>query len=396
MTKKYSFDEIINRRNTGCIKYDFAPARDNKDIIPLWVADMDFSVLPEVQMALLDTLNQGIYGYSFPQDNYFKAVQGWMKRRHDWDVEKDWIVPIAGFVPALKQCVQAYTEPGDEVLVFKPVYHPFDDAVLGNGRVLVCCPLDFDEETGRYSINYDRLEKLLDEHDVKMMIFCSPHNPVGRIWSEEELRKLAEIMKRHHIMVISDEIHMDLQHHGKHIPLLKAAPELKNDLVVCTAPSKTFNLAGLNTSNLIIPSEDRRKRLAGVRNRNGSESPNLFGLRACQAAYEHGDQWVDELNDYISGNEAYIRDWLAEHLPMVHPVPMEGTYLMWLDFREVEPDPQKLEELMLEKAGVWLDEGYIFGEEGSGFERVNLACSRALIEQALERIEQAVKEHQKA
>lgn len=394
MIKKYSFDEITNRRNTGCIKYDMAPAADNEDIIPLWVADMDFPVLPEVQQALHDTVDQGIYGYSFPEDDYFHAVQGWMKRRHDWDIEKDWIVPIAGIVPALKQCVQAFTRVGDEVLVFKPVYHPFDESVLGNDRCLVCSALDFDEKTGHYSINFESLERLLEKRDVKMMIFCSPHNPVGRIWTEEELKKLAEIVKRYNIMVVSDEIHMDLQHHGKHIPFLKAAPELKEDIVICTAPSKTFNLAGLNTSNLVIPSEERRRELSRIQRRNGSETPNLFGLRACEAAYENGDQWVDELNEYISGNEAFIKDWLKEHLPMVHPVPMEGTYLMWLDFRQVEPDPVKLEELMLEKAHVWLDEGYIFGDEGNGFERVNLACSRALLKKALERIEKAVKERE--
>lgn len=391
MTKKYSFDQAINRRNTGCIKYDFAPARDNEDIIPLWVADMDFPVLPEVQEALMETVRQGIYGYSFPQEDYFKAVQGWMQRRHDWTIQKDWIVPIAGIVPALKQCVQAFTEPGDEVLVFKPVYHPFDDAVLGNQRVLVCCPLDFEEETGHYSIDFERLERLLEAHDVKMMIFCSPHNPVGRIWTEEELQKLADLAEKYNILIISDEIHMDLQHTRKHIPFLKAAPQLKDNMVVCTAPSKTFNLAGLSTSTLVIPSEARRKRLREIQARNGSETPNLFGLRACQAAYEHGDQWVDELNEYIEGNEAFVKDWLAEHLPEVQAIPMEGTYLMWLDFRKIEPDPDKLEQLMLEEAGVWLDEGYIFGEQGNGFERVNLACCRSLLQKALEKIEKAVR-----
>lgn len=393
--KKYSFDEKISRRNTGCIKYDFSPAKEDPEVIPLWVADMDFPVLPEITQALQERAAHPVYGYTFATDAYFQAVMDWMQRRHDWTIERDWIVPIAGVVPALKQCVQAYTEPGQEILVFKPVYYPFDEAILSNGRQLVECPLVYDPQTGVYTIDFEALEDVLDSHDVKMMIFCSPHNPVSRVWSQEELQKVAEAARKHNVMVISDEIHMDFAHESTHIPFLKAAEELKDDLVICTAPSKTFNIAGLNTSNLIIPSEERRNQLAAVRKASGSESPNLFGLAACQAAYEHGDQWVDEMNEYLVDNARYVTDWVQEHLPMVKVTPLEGTYLLWMDFRAIEPDPQKLQQLMLEKARIWLDEGYIFGHGGEGFERINLACPRDTLQQALERMEKTFREEGK-
>lgn len=385
----YDFDKVIERRRTGCVKYDVPAPADNPDLIPMWVADMDFEVLPEIKDALKQRVDHGIFGYSFPTEDYYNSVVGWIDRRHNWKIEKDWIVPMPGVVPALRICVQALTNPGDSVMIFKPVYYPFDKAVVESGRRLVEVPLKFEE--GQYHLDLEAAEKAAKENDVKMIIFCSPHNPIGRVWTKEELQALGRFCLDHDIMLVSDEIHMDFTRNGHvHYPILDVMPELAQSCVVCTAPSKTFNLAALQTSNIITPNPKFKEKLQKQMSDNGVSSPNVLGLAACQAAYEHGDQWVDELNAYLSGNVDYLSEWLKEHLPEARVVNPEGLYLIWVDFNCLGLEPKELEKFMLEEAGLWLDEGYIFGQGGEGFERFNVACPRATLKKALDQLEQAL------
>lgn len=385
----YDFDQVIERRGSSCVKWDGSHCQNDPNMVALWVADMDFQVLPEIRQALAKQVEHGIFGYGMEPDGYRKSIQGWMKRRHDWDIEQEWILSAPGIVPAIKSIIQCFTNPKDEILIFSPVYYPFLDSIEKNGRTPVQFRLS--ETEGHYTIDFDALADCLNQHDVRMIIFCAPHNPIGRIWTEEELKKLGALCKEHEILMVSDEIHMDLAYPGHHhIPYLKANPDLTDSTIVCTAPSKTFNIAGLSVSNLMIPNHELREKLKAFRDAAGCTSANMMGYAACQAAYEHGDKWVDELMEYLDGNKEFVRTWLADNLPAVKLIEPEGLYLLWLDFRGLGMNEKELEEMMLKEAHVWLDEGYIFGPGGEGFERINIACPRSLLERALEQIKGAV------
>lgn len=383
----YDFDRIISRKGTSSAKYDMKYTNDEK-IIPMWVADMDFEVLPEIKEALIKRAEQGIYGYSFPSDAYYQAVIDWMARRHHFHVEKEWIVCTGGVVPAIKLAVQAYTKKEDAVLIMKPIYYPFDASIKDNERKIVECPLVF--ENGSYSLDYEVFEKKIVENEVKAFILCNPHNPIGKVWNRDDLKKMGLICKKHGVIVISDEIHMDFLYPGhEHVSFYEVDPSFKEFSLVCTAPSKTFNLAGLQDSNIIIADKKMRDRFIQVKTKNGVTDPNIFGLVACQAAYTYGDRWVDELLAYLQGNIQYMKEFFAKHLPMLKVVDPEGLYLVWVDCRGFGMDAKELEDFMLHKAHVWLDEGYIFGQGGEGFERFNLACPRLTLERALHQIKEA-------
>lgn len=388
--KKIDFDLVIDRKNTNCLKYDFAVRRGRpEDVLPLWVADMDFQTAPEIIEAIQKRTAHGIFGYSEVKDEYFEAVQTWMKEKHGWEVERSWLVKTPGVVFALAMSVQAFTEPGDAVLIQQPVYYPFSEVIKDNGRKIVANLLVLKED-GKYHMDFEDFEQKIIDNHVKLFLLCSPHNPVGRVWTREELERVGEICRKYDVIVVSDEIHEDFVFEGKHQVLANINEDLKNRTIICTAPSKTFNLAGLQVSNVWIPNRKLRtkfrKRIAAA----GYSQLNALGLTACEAAYRYGGNWHAELMVYLRENLDYLRSFIKERIPQIKLIEPEGTYLIWLDFRGLGLTEAQREELLLKKAEIWLDSGAIFGGAGEGFERINIACPRSTLKEALERIERAV------
>ena len=390
MSERFDFDRVIDRRGTDCIKFDFAEAFGlPADVLPLWVADMDFPAPEGVLEALRARVDHGIFGYSDAKPDYFEAVSGWFETRFGWETRPDWLVRTPGVVYALAMAVRAFTAPGEAVLIQPPVYHPFYDVARTNDRRLVECPLVLRE--GRYEIDFDAFEAAVTENDVKLFILCSPHNPVGRVWTCDELRRVGEICLKHGVIVASDEIHCDFtwpEH--PHTPFIKAVPEMAGRAIVCTAPSKTFNLAGLQASNIFIPDAGLRERFTREIRRTGFSSLNCLGLEACKAAYRTGGEWLDALKDYLRGNLDYLRDFLATELPSIRLVEPEGTYLAWVDCSALGLKPDEIHDLIANRAKVWLDDGNIFGKCGEMYQRIVLACPRATLEEGLRRLKSAV------
>lgn len=384
--RNLDFDKVIERRGTDCIKYDSA-AQSNMpaDVLPLWVADMDFETSSYVVDALADRLRHGIFGYTETGERFFDAVKGWMVRHHDWEVHKDWLVKTPGVVFALAMAVKAYTEPGDGILIQQPVYYPFAGVIRDNGRRVVSNHL-FLGEDNRYHMDLDDFERKIVEEKIKLFFLCNPHNPVGRVWSREELCRLGDICVRHHVIVASDEIHADFVFQGKHQVFANLKKEYETISITCTAPSKTFNLAGLAMSNIFIPDEKLREKFCAQMNSAGVGQIGLMGLIACEAAYEKGEEWYQAMVKYVADNIAYTRKYVEENLPGVRMVEHEGTYLVWLDFRGTGLDEQALEHKIIHEAKLWLDGGAMFGEGGSGFQRVNVACPRKILTEALDRL----------
>jgi len=401
---KYDFDKEINRKGTNSVKWEFIKHGDgllyreepdgsssSTRLLPMWVADMDFPCPEPVVEALITRSQHKIFGYTSPTDSYFSAIVNWMKKRHKWEIEPEWICTTPGVVPALNMLVKTYISPGDKVLIQTPVYYPFNKAVENSDGVLVTNPLIY--EDGCYSMDFADLEQKTKDPQVKMAILCSPHNPVGRVWTKDELLRFGEICLRNNVLVVSDEIHGDLILKGYvFTPFAGISETFAQNSIVCTAPSKTFNLAGLKTSNIIIPNEKLRTRFKKTLERTGLKGVNAFGVVALEAAYNHGDEWLAQVLDYIMGNLRYLQEFIAEHLPQITVVPLEGTYLVWLDCHRLGLGKLELEQAMLEEAKVYLDEGYIFGVEGEGFERVNLACPRSVLVEALERIRKVIEQ----
>lgn len=388
---KYDFDRVIDRRGTDCEKYDFAVEHGlPADVLPLWVADMDFQAPPEVLDALRGSVDHGIFGYTGQKPDYFEAVTRWFEDRFHWHTEAEWIVPTPGVVFALATAVRAFTEPGDAVLIQTPVYPPFFGVVQRNGRRLVECPLTLAE--GRYGIDFDAFERAVADEGVKLFILCSPHNPVGRVWRVDELRRMGEICQRHDVIVVSDEIHCDFSGpEHPHTPFIQAVPALAARAAVCTAPSKTFNLAGLQASNVFIPGGELRKRFTDELGRTGWGGLNGMGQAACKAAYRHGGPWLDALKVYLRGNVDFLRAYLRDNLPMLKLIEPEGTYLAWVDFSGLNLTPEAIHDLVANKARLWLDDGNIFGAVGAQFQRLVLACPRSTLHQALDRLRDAIK-----
>ncbi|HCX03730.1 MAG TPA: pyridoxal phosphate-dependent aminotransferase [Clostridiales bacterium] len=389
---KYDFKTVVNRHNTGSFKYeqmvDWNPEVD-KDVIPYSVADMELKNPPEIVEGLKDYMEDTILGYTGPTQDYYDAVKGWMKRRHNWDIKEEWINLSAGVVSAFYAAVRAFTEPGDGVLLMTPAYYPFYSAIEKNERTLVRNPLI--EKDGRYYIDYEDLEEKAKDPRNKIILFCSPHNPVGRVWEKEELEKVADICLRNDVIIVSDEIHNDLIMPGyNHTVMSNISEEVNKNLIVCTAPSKTFNLAGLQTSNIIIPNEEIREKYTQEVESTGFHMLNIFGYKACEIAYNQCEDWLEELKELIHTNHMVCKKFFEENLPEIKVYDLEGTYLQWLDFNALGLDKDELEELMHMEAQAFFDEGYIFGEEGEGFERINLACPTHKLEGMLERVKKAV------
>ena len=386
----FDFDMPIDRRGTDSVKFDFAAEHGyDPDILPLWVADMDFQAPPCVRKALADRVEHGIFGYTDVKDDYYAAVCNWFGSHFGWQPRQEWVVKTPGVVFALSAAVRVMTDPGDAVLVQPPVYYPFYKVVEQNGRRLVESPLCY--ENGRYTIDFADFEAKIVENDVKLFILCSPHNPICRVWTVEELTKIGEICLRHGVQVVADEIHCDFTLPGfTHTPFLKACPEMAEDTVVCTAPSKTFNLAGLQVSNLFIPGEQLRSAYLAELDRISYHSLNCMGSVACRAAYQEGKPWLDACKAYMLENLNFVRTFLAEHIPAIRLVEPEGTYFAWLDCTGLGLTKEQLDDLIVKKAGLWLDSGAIFGACAAQFQRVVLACPRATLEKALHRLHDAL------
>ena len=392
----YNFDEIINRRGTNCLKYDYAVERGKSaDVLPLWVADMDFKVSEEISKSLHAAVEHGIYGYTQPKDAYYNAVMNWMEKNHNWKTQREWIVKTPGVVFALGAAVKAFTDPGDAVLIQNPVYYPFTNIIRDNDRKVIDNTLAYEKEVvagkPQYSIDYEDFERKIEQENIKLFLLCNPHNPVGRVWTREELQQLGEICLRHHVIVVSDEIHNDFVYPGyEHTVFANVDPRFAEFTVTCTAPSKTFNLAGLQISNIFISNETLRKAFQKEIDKTGYDEPNALGTVACEAAYRAGEEWLDQLRAYLLQNLNFLRKYLQEKIPKIHLVEPEGTYLVWLDCSELGISGKELDQFIVEKAGLWLDGGSMFGPSGADFQRVNIACPRATLELALDKLKAAV------
>ena len=384
------FDTVPNRRGTNCFKYDFAREMGMpEDVLPLWVADMDFPTAPAVLERLHALAEHGIFGYTGVKDAYFSAVHNWYAQRFGWEIQRSWLVTTPGVVFAIAIAIRAFTQKGDAILIQQPVYYPFANKVTENDRQLVVNPLVL--KNGRYEMDFADMERKIVDYHVKMLLLCSPHNPVGRVWTKEELLRVGEICQKHGVLVVSDEIHADFTYAGHtHRVFASVKSEFADFTITCTAPSKTFNLAGLQNSNIFIPNRQLRHAYKKELSACGCGGTNCMGMAACQAAYEAGADWLEQLKQYLAGNLAYIRQFLREKLPDIALIEPEGTYLVWLDLRKLGLTEQQQRQLIVQDAKLWLDTGTLFGQGGEGFERINIACPRTTIEQAMQRLEHAV------
>jgi cystathionine beta-lyase len=383
------FDRVIDRTGTESLKWVY-PRKVLKveDAIPMWVADMDFEAPPAVVEAVKRRAEHGVFGYPLVPPTFYAAAIAWFKRRHAWEVRKDMMAMTPGIVPALNYCVRAFTRPGDPVIIQTPVYHPFYYAIENNGRRIVRNPLRFDGR--RYTMDLDDLRTKIDAPG-RMLILCSPHNPVGRVWSEEELEALGRIAAERDLLIVADEIHHDLVYRGHHHHVLASlSPELAQQTITCIAPSKTFNTAGLSTAAVVAANPDLHKKFEDESERSGFDLGNALGIVAFEAAYAHGEAWLDELLPYLEANVDFMERFLAERLPAIKLVRPEGTYLALLDCRALGLDPDGLNDFFLRRARVYFSDGKMFGDEAAGFVRINFGCPRSVLREALERIERAI------
>lgn len=384
--RNLDFDRIIDRKNTRCLKYDFAVKRGMpEDVLPLWVADMDFETSSYIEDALTERVKEGIFGYSDVQTPYFEIIRDWMIRHHDWEPQEKWLIKTPGVVFALAMAVKAYTDPGDKVLLQQPVYYPFSEVITDNGREVVSNDLVLTVD-GTYKIDFADFEQKIIANGIKLFLLCSPHNPVGRVWTKEELEKIGDICVKHGVTVVSDEIHNDFIWEGTHTVFAGIKKEFADISVTCTSPSKTFNLASMLISNIFIPNQILRRKFRKEMDRAGISQLSVLGLVATEEAYAHGDEWYAAMKNYVRDNIAFARAYVEENLPGVRMIDTQGTYLIWLDFRQTGLTVEQLDHKIIYEAGLWLDSGKIFGKTGEGFERINVACPRAVLQEALDRI----------
>ena len=386
----YDFDKVIERKETNSLKYDFTAERGMpQDVLPLWVADMDFQTPHVVIDALVKASQHGIFGYSEVKVPYFQAVHDWYQKYFQWETEQSWLIKTPGVVFAICTAIRALTKPGDCVLIQRPVYYPFSNSILDNERTLVNNPLNY--QNGHYTIDFDDFEVKIKQNNVKLFILCNPHNPVGRVWSQEELIQMGEICLKYQVTVVSDEIHADFIYPGhQHTVFANLKPEFAENTITCTAPSKTFNLAGLQVSNIFISNQKLRRAFRKELYNTGYFQLNTLGLTACQTAYEKGYPWLESLRSYLSDNLAYIKSFLENELPQISLVEPEGTYLLWLDFHDLGLTDSQLDDFIVKQARLWLDKGTMFGPEGEGFQRINIACPRETLKRALNQLKQAI------
>ena len=387
----YDFDKIIDRHGTNCLKFDFAKERGkNGDELSLWVADMDFEVAKPITDALQAQVNHGIYGYTEVKSDYFDIVKNWFKDNFDWEIKKGSLVKTPGVVYAIAMAVKAFTKEGEAVIIQQPVYYPFSEMIIANNRKLVNSPLVLKD--GRYEIDFEDFEKKIVKNNVKLFILCSPHNPVGRVWSVEELKKIGDICIKHGVVIFSDEIHADFVYEpNKHHVFASLGESYAANSVIATAPSKSFNIAGLQVSNIFIENKKLRDAFRNEIVKSGYSQLNTMGLVAARAAYESGKEWLDEVRAYIKDNLIFFRDYLKENIGELSLIEPEGTYLVWVDFRKLGLSEKQREDLIVNKAKLWIDSGAMFGVDGEGFERFNIACPREYLKMALDSLAKAIK-----
>ena len=388
---EYNFNNVIDRHGTNAVKLDLAVARGKPaDVLSLWVADMDFPTAPAILHALHNKIDHGIFGYSCLDDSFHAALTNWMKNEHNFTYERRELVTTPGVVFGLASAIKAFTKEGESVLIQTPVYYPFKNMIEANNRRTVSSPLF--EKDGKWQIDFEDFEKKIEENDVKLFILCSPHNPVSRVWTRDELSRLAEICLRHNVIVFADEIHNDFVYAPNvHTVFSTLSPEVADNCVVSMSPSKTFNLAGLQFSTNFIKNPALRAKFKAERNKTGYDEPSLMGLVAARAAYEGGKPWLEELKKHLRSNIEFVRTYLAEKLPEVRLIEPEGTFLLWLDFSALGYSDSELDDLIVNKAKVWLDRGTMFGPEGDKYQRINIATPQPLLREAIDRIAEALK-----
>ena len=378
---KYDFDKITQRCGTNSYKWD---STDDKEVLPMWVADMDFPTAPCIINALEKRVEHGIFGYTRVPEEYYDAVISWFSRRHHWKPRREWFIYTSGVVPALSAVIKALTNVGDKVLTLTPVYNCFFSSIRNNGCELDSCALRYEDNT--FSIDYEDLERRAADPKTTLMLLCNPHNPSGRVWTREELRRIGDICIKNNVVVVADEIHCELVHPGfTYTPFASVSEEFQKHSVTCVAPSKAFNIAGLQIANIIVENDKWRQRIDKAININEVCDVNPFGVIATIAAYNEGEEWLNQLLQYIHGNYLFFKDYCEEHLPQLPVAPLEGTYLAWMDCRSLGIPSEELEEELMKEAKLWLNAGSMYGKEGEGFMRWNLACPRQLVKEGLER-----------
>ena len=383
---KYDFDKITPRCGTNSYKWD---STDDKEVLPMWVADMDFPTAPCIINALEKRVEHGIFGYTRVPEEYYDAVISWFSRRHHWKPRREWFIYTSGVVPALSAVIKALTNVGDKVLTLTPVYNCFFSSIRNNGCELDSCALRYEDNT--FSIDYEDLERRAADPKTTLMLLCNPHNPSGRVWTREELRRIGDICIKNNVVVVADEIHCELVHPGfTYTPFASVSEEFQKHSVTCVAPSKAFNIAGLQIANIIVENDKWRQRIDKAININEVCDVNPFGVIATIAAYNEGEEWLNQLLQYIHGNYLFFKDYCEEHLPQLPVAPLEGTYLAWMDCRSLGIPSEELEEELMKEAKLWLNAGSMYGKEGEGFMRWSLACPRQLVKEGLERFSQFV------
>ena len=392
----YDFDRFADRAGSGSVKWSDSIMEEidgRKGLLPLWVADMDFDCAEPIMRAVAQAASSGIFGYTYRTEDYAEAVKGWFMRRHGWRIQSDWIVYSPGVVTGINAVIQEFTLPGEKVIIQSPVYHPFAHSIENNGRTILDNRL-VELGGGDYGIDFEDLERKASDPLAKLILLCNPHNPVGKVWTRPELERLWEICISNGVIVVSDEIHCDLVYEGhEHVPFSSIREDFKENCIACTAAGKTFNLAGLQMANLLVSDPEKRKTLVRRMEANGIQEPTPFGLKAAIAAYSQGDEWLDQVLSYLQDNINFMGSFIEEKVPEVSFRKPDGTYLAWLDFRALGLGNEGLARMIADEAGLALNHGYIFGVAGSGFERLNFACSRSTLEKALMGVERAVKQH---
>ena len=391
MGQRYNFDEIIDRSQTDSVKWSINDQIfGKKDVLPMWIADMDFRSPEPVVRALTERAKQGVFGYTTRSDSYYLSIINWLQKRHGWETNRSWQVTTPGVVPGLIAALLAFTQPGDKVVIQPPVYYPFFKIIINNGRQVIENTLI--ERDGYYTMDFEQLAQQLSDPRVRMMILCSPHNPTGRVWSREELAQLSELCLRHAVLLVSDEIHSDLVFsESKHTPVPLISSEIAQNSISLFAPSKTFNLAGLHTAVVIIPNPALRDRYSQMIDNLGIGGSPIFGLVGLETAYREGEEWLSQLLIYLEGNMALLEEFIQSKIPKIRVRKPEGTYLVWLDCRSLGLSREELKKFIIHRAGLGLNEGGVFGKTGEGFMRLNAGCPRAVLKQGLEQLASAVR-----
>lgn len=382
----YDFDEVIDRRNTGSLKWDVA-----ENELPMWVADMDFKTAPEIADAILKRVKHGVFGYSVTGEGWSEAIINWWKKRHAFQIKSEWLIFCTGIVPAISSIVRKLTTPNENVLVQTPVYNIFFNSIVNNG----CRPVENEliYKNGEYSVDFDDLEKKLSDPQTALMILCNPHNPIGKIWDKETLERIGELCFKHHVTVIADEIHCDLTDPGEeYTPFASVSEKCRNNSITCIAPTKAFNIAGLQTAAVFVPDENLRHKVNRGLNTDEVAEPNVFAALAAEAAFKYGEKWLDELRVYLYENKKIVADYLSENLPEIKLVPSKATYLLWLDCSGLAGKNEDLGREIRKKTGLYLSSGGAYRGNGGKFLRMNIACPKEVLKDGLERLKRAFKQ----